>query len=315
MHIGIDIGGSNLVAGLVNEEGKILSVAKCPAGANRGLDPILQDLRRIARECVEKSGRKPEEVKSIGIGAPGLVDRDRGLLLYSNNLPFNDTPIAEILNKDWGIPVYVENDANCAALGELYAGAARGANNAVVVTIGTGIGGGIILNGKLFSGAAGAGAEIGHIVIEVDGEPCTCGRKGCWEAYGSATGLKKATRRAMAQNKDSLMWALCDGNEEKISAQTAFDAAKKGDQTAKELVDWYIRRLSAGIINIANVFRPELICLGGGVSNEDDAWFLEPVRAQVEAEVYAFKRCPVEIRKAQLGNDAGIIGAAFLYRQ
>ena len=315
MNIGVDIGGTNLVAGLVDDTGRILAAAKTPTRAERGLQPVLDDILRITHSCVEKAGAEKGTIQSIGVGSPGIVDSRRGLLQYSNNLPFDDTPIAKILGQAWGLPVYVENDAKCAALGELFAGAAKGAQNAVIVTIGTGIGGGVILNGKLFSGSGGAGAEIGHMAIVVDGLECTCGREGCWEAYASALGLRKATQRVMEENPQSKMWAICKQDPAQITAQTAFEAAKQGDPAAEELVKWYIRHLSAGIINIANIFRPERICLGGGVANEEDAYFLDPIRAQVKQEVYGYDRCPVQVVKAKLGNDAGVIGAAFLHRQ
>jgi glucokinase len=216
--------------------------------------------------------------------------------------------IKDSINK----PVFIENDANAAAYGEYVAGAAKGAKNAVCITLGTGVGGGIVIDGKIYAGSNFAGAEIGHTVIEVDGPQCSCGRKGCFEVFSSATGLIRMTKEAMEKNPDSMMHSITADRKGKVTARTSFDAMRAGDKTAKEVVDKYIKYLAAGITNTINIFQPDILCIGGGVCNEGDPLLL-PVKALVKDEVYT-KNSPknTDIVIAKLGNDAGIIGAAFL---
>ena len=215
--------------------------------------------------------------------------------------------MVKYLEEGLGKPAFIENDANAAAYGEYVAGAAKGAKNAVCITLGTGVGGGIIIDGKIYCGSNFGGAEIGHTVISVDGPQCTCGRKGCFEVYSSATGLIRMTKEAIAENPDSMM-----ADEEKISGRTAFDYMRKGDKAAKGVVDKYIKYLAAGITNTINIFQPDVLCIGGGVCNEGDPLLL-PMKEIVARENYT-RNSPknAEIVIAKLGNDAGIIGAAFL---
>ena len=208
-------------------------------------------------------------------------------------------------------PVCVENDANAAAYGELVAGAAKGKSSCVCITLGTGVGGGVIIDGKIMAGHNFAGAELGHTVIVVDGEPCTCGRRGCWEAYASATGLIRQTKRAMEAHRDSQMWALA-GNLEQVNGRTAFDAMRKGDAAGEAVVDDYIRYIACGLVNMINIFQPEVLCVGGGICNEGET-LMKPLREYIERERYSqYSDKQTEICVAQLGNDAGIIGAAYL---
>jgi glucokinase len=209
--------------------------------------------------------------------------------------------------------IFVANDADAAAYGEAVAGAAKGVANSVMITLGTGVGGGIIIDGKIYSGFNHAGGELGHTVIEKGGRPCSCGRRGCWEAYSSATGLVRMTREKMNERPDSKMWALCDGSVENAGGKTAFKAARAGDEAGKEVVDSYISYLACGLTNMINIFQPEIISIGGGVCNEGD-YLLSPVKEIVAKEVYTKEATTkqADIRIAKLGNDAGIIGAAAL---
>jgi glucokinase len=311
-YLGVDIGGTNLVAGLVDENFRILSKETCKLNKNDIGSSLVNDILNISYACLEKAGCAKADVSYIGIGTPGVMDRERGIIEYSCNIPYNAMPIRDLINERWDIPVYIENDASCAAIGEKAAGAARGYDNALVITIGTGIGGGIILDNKLFRGGEGNGSETGHTVLEVNGAACACGRFGCWEAYCSATGLKRMTAESMKENTDSIMWELSNGSLSGVSGRTAFTAAKSGDVAAIAVVKNYLKYMAVGIGNMVNIFRPDIVCLGGGVSNEEDSLLLFPLRELVGIECYDPHRRPPEVVKAQLGNDAGIVGAATL---
>lgn len=310
-YIGIDLGGTNIKAGVVNDNYEIIAKATCKTKLPRPAEEICSDMAKVSLEAVELAGLKLEDIECIGIGTPGIANSSEGIIEYSNNLGFDNVPVVELMKKHIDKPVYVENDANAAAYGEFVAGAAKGANDAVCITLGTGVGGGIIINGKIYSGFNFAGAEIGHTVIDVDGPQCTCGRKGCFEVFSSATGLIRMTKEAMDADKNSLMWRMSEA-EDHISARLAFDAMREGDTAAKVVTDKYIKYLAAGITNTINIFQPDILCIGGGVCNEGDA-LLVPMKKLVAEEVYTRNsKSNTEIVIAKLGNDAGIIGAAFL---
>lgn len=309
-YVGIDLGGTNIVAGVVDEEYNIIATAKTKTKCPRPAEEIADDMARIALEAINKSGKKLECIKWIGIGSPGTVNSTEGVVEFSNNLGFNNFHIVDRVRKTIDKPVFVENDANAAAFGEFVAGSAKGVNDAVAITLGTGVGGGIIINGKIYSGFNCAGAEIGHMVIEVDGPQCTCGRKGCFEVFSSATGLIRMTKEEMEKNKSSIMWKMSEKNG--VTGRVPFDAMRKGDKSAKKVCDKYIKYLGAGLTNVINIFQPEILCIGGGVCNEGDA-LLNPVKEIVAKEVYTRNsKKNTKIVIASLGNDAGIIGAAFL---
>lgn len=308
-YIGIDLGGTNIVAGVVNENYEIISKAKTPTNRPRSAEEICKDMAKMALEAVEKAGLKVSDIQSVGVGAPGSVNSDTGVISYSNNLDFHNAPVADYIRKDIDLPVYVENDANAAAYGEFVAGSAKGTKDAVCITLGTGVGGGIIIGGKIYSGFNYAGAELGHTVIEVDGVQCSCGRKGCFEVYSSATGLIRMTKEAMDADTDSKMHEMMGDH---VSGRLAFEAMRAGDATAKSVVDKYIKYLAAGIANTINIFQPEVLCIGGGVCNEGDA-LLVPLKELISKEIYTrASEDNTKIVIASLGNDAGIIGAAFL---
>lgn len=309
-YVGIDLGGTNIVAGVVNEDYNIIATAKVKTNCPRPSEDIADDMAKVALEAINKSGKLLSDIKWIGIGSPGTVNSETGVIEYSNNLGFKDFNIVKRIQKTIDKPVFIENDANAAAYGEFVAGSAKGAKDAVAITLGTGVGGGIIIGGKIYSGFNFAGAEIGHTVIEADGPQCTCGRKGCFEVFSSATGLIRMTKEEMEKDKSSLMWEM--SKDEGVTGRIAFDALKKGDKSAKIVCDKYIKYLAIGLTNTINIFQPEILCIGGGVCNEGDA-LLVPVKEIVAREVYTRNsKRNTEIVIASLGNDAGIIGAAFL---
>lgn len=310
-YVGIDLGGTNIVAGVVDENYNILTKASRKTNCPRPADQIAADMAGAALDAIAQANLKPEDCEWIGIGTPGIANSETGIIEYSNNLGFVNVPMVKWISEQTGIPAFIENDANAAAYGEYVAGAAMGAKNAVCITLGTGVGGGIIINGRIYDGSNFAGAELGHTVMNIDGPQCTCGRKGCFEVYSSATGLVRMTREAMEQHPESLMHKMAE-EQGKVSARTAFDCMRQGDAAAKEVVDFYIRCLAAGITNTINIFQPDILCIGGGVCNEGDALLL-PVKALVAKEVYTRNsEKNTDIVIAKLGNDAGIIGAAFL---
>lgn len=309
--IGIDLGGTNIVAAVVDEKYNIIAKAKTPTAVPRSAELIFDDIAKVCKEAVEKAGITMNDISSVGLGTPGTVNSD-GVIEFANNLNFDNVPAKDMIIERLGDkPVYVANDANCAALGEAYAGCGNGAKNFIAVTLGTGVGSGVIIDGKIVTGVNNAGGECGHMVIVVDGEACTCGRHGCWEAYASATALINQTKKAMEQYPDSVMHQLAK-EEGKVSGKTAFDAMRRGDIAGIKVVDQYIKYVACGIINLVNALQPEIICVGGGICNEGET-LLRPLRRYIEAERYSvYSKIQTKILKAELGNDAGIIGAAIL---
>ncbi len=313
--IGIDVGGTNLKAGLVNEAFEIVDAKKMPL-VWESPEKFAGDLCALATALVEKNGISRDQVQYIGMGVPGVVDVNKGTIVKTVNIPIRNMPVAEMIQRSWDIPVYLGNDADCAALGEFYHFANKDIESLILVTLGTGVGTGIILNGKILRGFNGCAGEGGHMVIVSDGEQCTCGRRGCWERYASASGLIRLTRIAMEQNRSSAMWHVAEGRLEQVDGRTAFTAAREGDDAAKEVVDQYLTYLAEGITNLVNLLQPEVVCIGGGVSNEADEALLFPLQKKVEALRYdkdADRH--TLLAKAHLGNDAGIIGAALLGRE
>ncbi len=312
--LGIDLGGTNIVAGVVDENYNIVAKASCKTAVPRPESEICDSMAEVALKAVEKAKLTMEDIESIGIGVPGAVNPKTGIIEYSANLFFHNWEVVKMMEERLNTKVIIENDANAAALGEYLAGSAKGAKNAIAITLGTGVGGGIIINGKIYSGSNFAGAELGHMVIVKDGKECACGRNGCWESYASATGLINLTKQKILSEKleYSYMLKLCDGDINKVSGKTAFDAMKDGDPTAKAVVEEYISYLACGLVNIINIFQPDILCIGGGISNQGDN-LLTPLRAVVERERYTkHNDKQTVICTCSLGNDAGIIGAAYL---
>lgn len=313
--VGIDLGGTNIACGLVDDEGKLILKKSVPTLAWRSAEEIMEDMANTVRALLSEKGISEDQIRFCGIASPGTADCEKGIIEYSCNLPcFNNFNIVESLQRRFPtFEIGVENDANCAAKGEAEAGAAKDYPDSVLVTLGTGVGGGVIQNGKILHGINFAGAELGHTVISFDGQPCSCGRKGCWEAYSSATALIRMTKEAMEKDRNSLMWQISEENG-KVDGRTAFSAKYAGDKTAFDVVEKYIRYLACGITNMINIFQPDVLSVGGGISGEGEK-LLAPVREIVEREQYS-RNCKKKtiVRKAQLGNDAGIIGAALLWR-
>ena len=311
--IGIDLGGTNIVASVVDDDYNIIGTSKTPTNSPRSADEIFDDIADVCEEAVKTAGLTMEDIDSVGMGTPGTVNQD-GIIEFANNLAFNNVPARTMLAKRINKPeekVFIENDANCAALGEAYAGCGNGAKDFVAVTLGTGVGSGVIIGGKIVNGVNYAGGECGHMVIVVDGEQCSCGRKGCWEAYASATALIRQTKKAMEEYPDSLMHKLAK-EEGKVSGRTAFDAMRLGDIAGIKVVDDYIKYVACGLINIVNALQPEIICIGGGICNEGET-LMKPLRRFVQSERYSIhSKIQTKIVKAELGNDAGVIGAAIL---
>ena len=310
--LGIDLGGTNIVAGVVDENYKIVATAKRKTDCPRPAEEIVNDMAAAALEAVEKAGIKKEDIDSAGVGSPGAIDPVNGIVTYANNLRFYGVEMARMLKERTGLEFYLENDANAAAYGEFLAGAGRGTKDFVMITLGTGVGGGVIIDGKIFAGSNYAGTELGHVVISMDGEMCSCGRQGCWEAYASATALIRQTKQAMVKYPGTVMWEMVNGDINAVSGRTAFDAMRQGDEAGRIVVEKYIYYVAVGIANNINIFQPEIMCIGGGISKEGDN-LVVPVNRYVNGENYArnLSRTTV-VKVAQLGNDAGIIGAAFL---
>lgn len=312
--IGVDLGGTNIAIGIVDENCSIIQKGKVPTGKERHSDEIVRDMAGLCASLVEQAGLSFEDIAFVGIAAPGSVDPKRGEVKYANNINMLHYPIAEKLKSHIPVKkVYLENDANAAALAEAKAGAGKGHNDVIMITLGTGVGGGIVIGGKLYSGFNYAGAELGHVVIEYNGRPCTCGRRGCWEAYSSATALIAFTKEKIQQTQDTVMWEMVDHSLDKISGRTAFKAAREGDAAGREVVDTYINYLACGITNMVNIFQPEVLCIGGGVCGEGD-YLLAPLKEIVDRDQYGSGAHDDKtvIKIAELGNDAGIIGAALL---
>ena len=310
-YCGIDLGGTNIKAGIVDGEGKLLNKLSIKTNAERSMEEIIHDMGQLAVDAIKDARLEIKDIEAIGIGSPGTPDNDEGLLVYSSNLPFNKAPMRKLIREVVDLPVYIDNDANCAAMAEAVAGAGKGAKDSVTITLGTGVGAGVIVNGRIFSGFNQAGSEFGHTVLVSGGVQCGCGRKGCFEQYASATALARMTREAAEANPDSLLNKVKDEFGE-WNAQIAFVAMREGDEVAAKVVDQYTDYLSDGLANAINAFMPEVLIVGGGVCNEGDP-LLIPMREKTMARPYFGPGVPkTRIALAQMGNDAGIVGAAMM---
>jgi glucokinase len=312
-NIGIDLGGTNIKVGLVDENYNIVSKATTKTNLPRPAEEICESIVETVWEALNEAKVTIGEVNSIGIGTPGVANRNSGVVLYSCNLGFNNTDLRTLIKAKLGKEVYVENDANAAAFGEYLDGAGKGYKDVIVVTLGTGVGGGIIIDGKIYTGFNFCGAELGHTVIQFGGRQCGCGRKGCFEAYSSATALINMTREAMEAHPDSKMWELAGGSVDNVDGKTAFDGMRAGDEAAKAVVDMYIEYLGCGLTNIVNTFQPEVLLIGGGICKEGEN-LTKPLGEFIKRESYCIDPSrSTKLDIAKLGNDAGIIGAAYLY--
>ncbi|NLG25237.1 MAG: ROK family protein [Clostridiales bacterium] len=309
VYVGVDLGGTGIKAGVVDGQGRMLSRVECPTLVERGHEPVVHDMAMLALRAVEESGRRLADVHSVGVGIPGIMDPATGIVPFCTNLAWHQVPLVKLMQRVIDKPIFVENDATVAGLAESVAGVSAGCQNSVFLTLGTGVGGGIVLNGKVYSGPHGVASELGHMIVMIDGEECTCGNKGCWERYASATALIRMGREAAKAHPKSALNASIDN----MTAKAVVDAAKAGDAAATEVFDRYTYFIALGLVNIVNFLDPEIIALGGGVSAAGE-FLLKPVREKLKAMVF-YKDMPyARVELAKLGNDAGIIGAAMLGR-
>lgn len=308
-YIGVDLGGTNISVGLVDEDGNVLKKLTLPTLIERGKNAVMRDIENLCKKLIAESD---VEIKAIGIGTPGIVSRQKCEIILADNLKFKNVKLKEELTAFEDIPIFIENDANCAAFAEYLFGAAKGHKNSITITLGTGVGGGVILNGKIFTGAFCGGTEIGHMAIVVNGEECTCGRRGCWEAYASATALIRDTRGIAARYPNSSIFDKVGGDIRQIDAKLAFEAADEGDPKMIEVIDKYHKYVAVGIANLINIFEPEVVVIGGGICQRGEK-LTKPVLAHVDKMVFGGNK--TEVVTAKLGNDAGIIGAAMLCKE
>ncbi|MBQ5927085.1 MAG: ROK family protein [Clostridia bacterium] len=306
--VGIDLGGMSAKAALFDLDGNLIAKSKVKTCKEDGFEGTAKKLADVAKEVAKVGGVSFDEVAAVGIASPGVI-KDASINLKWGNYDWINVPLGETVSGFLGKNVFVLNDANAAALGEAKYGAASQYNSSIFVTLGTGVGGGVIIDGKLFEGFMGAGTEIGHIVIRQGGIPCGCGRKGCFERYASATGLMMTTKEKMQEDLSSKMWEIVGGKLENVDGKTAFDGAAAGDKTAQKVLDEYIDALAEGLANLGNVLRPETFVIGGGVAAQGETLF-EPLRKALNSKLYVpMETVPLKIVGAKLGNDAGAFGA------
>ena len=313
LRIGVDVGGTFIKAGVVDESCAILHKVSVPTGGDAGYEDMVRKIAHAAELAAQAAGLAVKDCTSVGIGIPGLLNPKTGVVVLAPNLNWRDVPFLDTIQKILPVPVYVGNDANCAVVGETLAGAAKGCENVVMLTLGTGVGGGIVTDGRLFVGGKGLGAELGHMVLQMDGETCGCGLKGCIEAYCSVASLVKQTLRAMDADPDSLMHAYAR-EAGMVDGRTAFECSKQGDRAAVTVVENYCRYLANAIGSLVIAFRPDVVLIGGGLSNQRE-YLMDKLNALLPRYVFASDVIGVPpVVRATLGNDAGTIGAAYLDR-
>lgn len=311
VYIGVDIGGTGIQTGVVDESGHLLTYGSIPTRTDLPFDQQVKQMADCALETLARSGHTLEEVASVGIGVPGIVDPRTGNVPFCTNLGWHDVPLHDAFAKHINKPIFIDNDATVAALAESVVGVSAGSHSSVMLTLGTGVGAGIVLGGKVWSGFHGIGSELGHTILEVDGEPCTCGNRGCLERYTSATAVIRMARQAVANHPDSLIMTLCSGDPSKINAKMVFDAAREGDAQAVKVFRRYITYLAQAIANVINFLDPEIVVLGGGLSKAG-SFLLDAVQQEIP-KYLLYKSMPYShVEIAKLGADAGMIGAAML---
>ena len=311
-YIGIDVGGMSIKAGVADINGNVLHKTTIVTRGNYDAEyTISNDIHKLIVKLLDEANIPEEKIAAVGIGQAGSIDSERGIINYWNNIPMKNVHVVEELKKWHKMPVFIDNDANVAALGECVFGAAKGLRNVMLVTLGTGVGSGIIIDGKIYRGEYGAGAEAGHMRIVMNGEPCTCGGRGCWEAYASVSALIRQTKAAMEKHPESMMCSLAAETGE-VNGITSFKAARAGDKAALEVVARYIEYVGTGLISLQNIFRPQIFLIGGGISKEGE-FLTAPLEKFVHDGMFDKETGdPVKIRPAALHNDAGILGAAAL---
>ena len=311
-YIGIDVGGMSIKAGVADINGNVLHKTTIVTRGNYDAEyTISNDIHKLIVKLLDEANIPEEKIAAVGIGQAGSIDSERGIINYWNNIPMKNVHVVEELKKWHKTPVFIDNDANVAALGECVFGAAKGLRNVMLVTLGTGVGSGIIIDGKIYRGEYGAGAEAGHMRIVMNGEPCTCGGRGCWEAYASVSALIRQTKAAMEKHPESMMCSIAAEMGE-VNGITSFKAARAGDKAALEVVARYIEYVGTGLVSLQNIFRPQIFLIGGGISKEGE-FLTAPLEKFVQDGMFDKETGdPVKIRPAALHNDAGILGAAAL---
>ena len=315
-YAGIDLGGTNIAAGIVNENGQILGKVSSKTQVPCSGEDLIRRLKETVLKAAQSAGISFSQVSKVGIGCPGTVNPVSGIVEFSGNLYLRGFPLKDLLEEALQKPVFAENDANAAAYGEYRAGALQGCRNGLAITLGTGVGSGIIIDGKIYAGSNFCAGEMGHMVIQYNGRSCSCGRKGCWETYSSATGLIRTTQLKLLTEdpcKKSRIWENIQMDLDRVNGRTAFDAMRQGDELGRSIVEEYISYLACGVANCINTFQPDILCIGGGISNEKDALLL-PLQEKVNQLTFNHENSSrrTTLCLAQLGNDAGIVGAAFL---
>lgn len=310
LYVGVDLGGTFIKAGIVDEYGNIIADDKIETRPELGNLAVIDNICFVVNKLLNDNKIDKNKIVGVGVGAPGLIDTESGVAVISHNLNFNNFPISQILKTKLNLDVKVANDANVATLAEALYGAGKNYKNVVMITLGTGVGGGAVVDGKLMQGVSGYGAEFGHTVIEFDGRQCSCGRKGCLEAYCSATALIKQTKLAMQKDRNTKMWQIGDINL--VDGKTPFNF-KDVDKTAKKIIEEYIDYLVCGLTNIANVFRPNIIVLGGGVANQKEGLY-DSLNEKLAKQIFGNEIIEsIKVVPATLKNKAGILGSAALF--
>ncbi len=310
--LAIDMGGTDIKTGVVDDQFRIIKRHVIPTGPERPFEVVVADMAQAAKDVADMCGLTFKDFPCVGVGVPSCINPHSGLLVFANNTNWRNAPLRKELRKHIPIPVYIGNDANCAVVGEAMAGAARGKKDVLMITLGTGLGGGLILDGKLYLGADGMGMEPGHTVLVHDGIECTCGLKGCLESYGSVVALIRQAQEAMAQHPESCLHKDMAANNGKLNGKVIFDCAIAGDKTAQQVVDQFLEYVANGIGSLVNLFRPEVVLIGGGICDAGD-YLMNPLNEKLPKYVFASDiiGSPPAIR-ATLGNAAGTIGAACL---
>lgn len=314
VYLGVDIGGTKIAAGIVSEDGRLIKRQSIPTDVEGGPQKIARDIQTLLKLLMGETSVSWEDIPYLGVGCPGTIDHKRGIVKYANNLNFTDIPLGPMLRQNLPVPVYLENDANCAGLGEYCSLEDRhSVENFFMLTLGTGIGSALVLNGHLFRGFNGAAPETGHCVIQMDGIPCLCGNRGCWEMYCSGHALADKTRETARQHPESRLWELAGGETERMSGRTAFQAYRLGDRAGVAIVEEYLRCIKVGVANIVNSYQPQVLTLGGGIGECEDSILKAAEEAVLEGS-YCKTLEHTSVRRAKLGGSAGIYGAAWLMR-
>ena len=317
--IGVDLGGTKIFAGAVSKDGArtsgMRSIATQPElGAEGVVDRMVGLIEGVILDTIHETGATRRDFVGIGVGAPGPLDREKGLVVVAPNLGWRDFPLRDRISSRLNLPATLDNDANCATVGEFWLGAARGGRNVIGITIGTGIGGGLILNGELYHGSSDVAGEIGHTTIDVNGRHCKCGNYGCLEAYASGPAIATRAREALAREDNaSMMTSMVDGQLDRLTAELVYDAAKKADGLANEIVRDTARYLGAGIATLLNVINPDVVVVAGGVTRAGDALF-GPLNTEVRRRAFKPAVQAVRIVPAELPGTAGVIGAVATFK-